>query len=324
MSRDEPKSDSPGGLVAWLQLIRLPNVFTVLADVGAAFLLISGSSQPLPRLVVVLLAGVALYWAGMILNDVFDVERDRRERASRPIASGAISLRAATTAGWILLLLGVILAATAGYLPGGDSTWLPAAVGAALAVMIVLYDGPLKSTPIAPATMGSCRVLSFLLGASPILPITDSFPSIPTYLLGIAFGFGVYVMGITTLARDEALGGNRVNLRVGFGVVLVGLVLLAVAPNLAAGGEGEHWQWPPGERFYFLIGVCALPVVLRGVRLQVSPNGPNLGQTIRVGILSIISLSAAFATLGAGPQWGAAVLFLIVPALFFATRLRVT
>ena len=318
--------ETPGGLSAWLQLVRIPNVFTVLADVGAAFLLVAGGPAPVARFITILLAGVSLYWAGMVLNDVFDVEKDRRERSSRPIVSGAISLATARTAGWSLLVIGVALACIAGFLPAerSPSTWLPAAIAVALAVMIVAYDGPLKATPIAPAAMGSCRVLSFLLGASPVLPLIESVPSIPTYLLGTAFGFGVYVMGITTLARDEALGGKLVNLRVGFLVLLVGVGMLAVAPDLATSKQSADWQWSSGRPFYVLIGVCAVPVALRGIRLQLAPSGPKLGETIRVGLLSIIPLSAAFAALGAGPRWGAAFLAMALPAMVLATRLRVT
>lgn len=320
------QSETPGGVTAWLQLVRLPNVFTVLADIGAAFLLVSGGRAPVARFIIILLAGVALYWAGMVLNDVFDVEKDRRERSSRPIASGAISLAAARAAGWSLLVVGVALASVSGFLPteGSPSSWLPAAIAVALAVMIVAYDGPLKATPIAPAAMGSCRVLSFLLGASPVLPMIESVPSIPTYLLGIAFGFGVYVMGITTLARDEALGGKLVNLRVGFLVLLIGVGMLAVAPDLATSKQSMNWQWSSGRPFYVLIGVCAVPVALRGIRLQLAPSGPKLGETIRVGLLTIIPFSAAFAALGAGPRWGAAFLAMALPAMLLATRLRVT
>ena len=87
-------------LAAWAQLVRLPNVFTVLADVGAAFLLVAHGPQPAGRFVVVLLAGVALYWGGMILNDVFDVQQDIEERPSRPIPAGHIGLGSAQM-GWL-------------------------------------------------------------------------------------------------------------------------------------------------------------------------------------------------------------------------------
>ena len=52
----------------------MPNVFTVIADVSAAFLLVAHGPEPVGRWLCVVAAGIALYWAGMILNDVFDVD----------------------------------------------------------------------------------------------------------------------------------------------------------------------------------------------------------------------------------------------------------
>ena len=54
----------------------------MLADVSAAFLLVHHGPSPVIRFLLILIAGVALYWAGMILNDVFDVEQDRAQRPS--------------------------------------------------------------------------------------------------------------------------------------------------------------------------------------------------------------------------------------------------
>lgn len=309
-----------------MQLVRLPNVFTVLADVSAAFLLVAGGPSPIVRLVLILFSGVAFYWAGMILNDVFDVEKDRAERSSRPLASGAISIRSASIAGWGLLILGCVLAGASGYVPdeARDTTWLPALVGIALAVMIFAYNGPLKSTPLAPAAMGGCRVLSFLLGASPVIMMTDGVLIMPRYLMAIAMGFGVYIMGITTIARDEATGGHRYNLRIGFVVMLVGAVMLAIGPGLANLAERQAWRVVYNGQFLLLIAMIVFPVATRGVRMQRDPQGPQIGNTIRAGIMTIIPLSAAFAFLGAGPVCGLAVFSLMVPAILLATRLRVT
>ncbi|QDV88573.1 prenyltransferase [Stieleria magnilauensis] len=313
-------------LVAWMQLVRLPNVFTVLADVGAAFLLVGGGPLPVARFALVLAAGVALYWAGMILNDVFDLEKDEAERKTRPIASGAISVQAAKSAGWACLILGVLLAAASGYVPSADhaTTWLPAAIALALAGLIVAYDGPLKPTPIAPAAMGGCRVLSFLLGASPLLAMDEGLPVVPRYVLVIAMGFGVYVMGITTVARDEAIGGHRINLRTGFVVMMVGGVTLALAPSFSLAETRVGWAIASTSQFAMLIGLIFLPIALRGLRAQLHPEPAVIGNLIRISILTIIPLSAAFAFLGAGPAWGVAVFALVVPALLLATRLRVT
>lgn len=309
-----------------MQLVRLPNVFTVLADVGAAFLLVAGGADPAGRLALVLVAGVCLYWAGMILNDVFDLEKDKADGKKRPIALGEISSGSAKAVGWGLLLLGVGSAAASGYLPTGDAqvTWLPAVIGVALAGLIVAYDGPLKSTPIAPAAMGGCRVLSFLLGASPVLAMVDGLPVIPRYLMGIAFGFGVYVMGITTMARDEQTGGHLINLRTGFVVMLIGGLLLAFAPGLSTAVERVTWAVIPGAQFVMLIWLIVLPVAIRGFRAQFDPTPAAIGNTIRAGVLTIIPLAASYAFLGAGQFWGLAVFALVVPALLLSMRLQVT
>ena len=309
-------------LLAWAQLVRLPNVFTVIADVSAAFLLVAHGPQPVGRFVCIVLAGIALYWAGMILNDVFDVEKDKQQRASRPIPAGDISLHVATRAGWGLLCVGVILAALSGYLPSQfGSTWLPAATAVMLSVMIVVYDGPLKKTMLAPAAMGSCRVLSFLLGASPCILASQHATLFPKFVLGMAAGFGIYIMGITIMARKETEEGHNPNLIVGFLVILAGLAAIALAPRLSEAGA---WKIRPDWDFAMLIGLIALPVVLRALRVQVEPSPTNIQKAIRAGILSIIPLAAVVALLGAGRTWGIVIFALMVPAILLATRLRVT
>ncbi|MEM6471139.1 MAG: UbiA family prenyltransferase [Planctomycetota bacterium] len=309
-----------------MQLIRLPNVFTVLADVSAAFLLIAGAVSPVNRFALVLTAGVCLYWSGMILNDVFDVEKDRQERSSRPIASGAICIKRARVFGWLLMLIGVASGAASGFLPNasGTVTFVPAATSVALAAMIVAYNGPLKSTPLAPAAMGGCRALSFLLGASPVLSVAIGEPFVPRYIVGISFAMGVYVMGVTLIARDEATGNRKINLRTGFVVLLVGALLLAFAPGLARPQDRATWAIQPGGQFVFLIWLIILPVAVRAFRLQFEPEPQAIGHAVRAGVLTIIPLSAAFAFLGAGQNAGLAVFALLVPTIFLALRLRVT
>lgn len=308
----------------------------MLADVSAAFLLVARGPTPLPRFIAIVIAGVALYWAGMILNDVFDVEQDKAERSKRPLASGAISIGNAKTAGWSLMILGVLVAAASGYLPGGSLadaggdggltypvTWFPAAVALCLAITIVAYNGPLKRTPAAPMAMGGCRVLSFLLGASPLFALTIGEPPFPRYLVGIALAFGVYIMGLTTMARREAVGGSSHHLPIGLIVTTLGCSMLAFAPQLALARD-MGWTVSTTDTFPLIIGMISLPVVVRAVRAVRSPTPANIQMAIRVGILSIIPLAAAYAFLGAGSGWALAIFALVIPSLFLATRLRVT
>jgi hypothetical protein len=311
LTMNEPSRRS--ALISWAQLVRLPNVFTVIADVGAAFLLVAHGPYPIWSLLLVLSSGIALYWAGMILNDVFDIDQDRKERPTRPIAAGDVSLGAANRAGWLLLVIGVSLAFGCGLIPG--------AIAVVLAVMVVAYDGPLKSTPMAPAAMGSCRLLSFLLGASSALAI-DGGNQIPNYVLGIALGFGVYIMGVTTMARHEATGGRSALLASGLVVTIVGIAILAFSPRLGTGAL--QWHTDPQRTFPWMIGLISFPVMVRAVRAVTDPTPLNIQTTIRVGILSIIPLAASFAFLGAGPIWGLAVFALVIPSVVLAARFRVT
>lgn len=326
LSDPSDSSDSPNHttLRHWAQLVRLPNVFTIIADVAAAFLLVAHGPEPVARFVTVIFAGIALYWAGMILNDVFDVERDRANRSERPLAAGKIGLPAARTAGWGLLVLGVILGAASGYVPGGDYpvTWFPAVASVLLAIAILLYNGPLKITPVAPAMMGACRVLSFLLGVSPLFSFVFGEPLIPKYLFGVAVGFGTYVMGLTTMARREAVGGPSTNLPTGLVVTVMGCAMLALAPQLAR--VPVQWQASPTGLFPALIAMIAFPVIVRAFRAVRDPSPAKIQMAIRVGILSIIPLAAAYAFLGAGPIWGLIIFALVVPAMLLAVRLRVT
>ena len=99
---------------SWLQLIRLPNAFTVPGDVVAGWYLAGAAGRP--GLFLLLGSSLSMYWAGLILNDCFDLEKDREERPDRPLPSGRISLAVAWTAGLSLLTLGLVLAALTGHL----------------------------------------------------------------------------------------------------------------------------------------------------------------------------------------------------------------
>src|SRR5437588_3173432 len=101
---------------AYAQLVRLPNVFTALADIALGWLCATATGTPAARWPTFLLlmgASACLYSGGMIWNDFFDIEQDKRERPFRPLPSGRISRRVAGTAGVIALLLGMALACQA-------------------------------------------------------------------------------------------------------------------------------------------------------------------------------------------------------------------
>ena len=109
-------------LQSYLELLRLPNVFTAIADVAMGFFFVQApwafsddgqhialadrplDGGPAGRGIRLALLG------GMVLNDVFDIDLDREEQPYRPLPSGRISLSSARWLGWQLLTLGVMLA----------------------------------------------------------------------------------------------------------------------------------------------------------------------------------------------------------------------
>src|SRR5262245_9706210 len=129
--------------LAALQLVRIPNVFTAMADIFMGFLVAHGSLNPTREFLVLLLASSSIYLAGMALNDWFDFEVDRQERPARPLPSGRIARSHALGLGIFLVSVGIVAAFVAG--PTSRN------VALILIVTVVAYDGWLKSTILGPA-----------------------------------------------------------------------------------------------------------------------------------------------------------------------------
>src|SRR6516165_8850631 len=103
--RGRPMND----LRPFAQLVRLPNLPTAVADIALAALAAGALPGRWPAFVLLVFASCCLYCAGMVWNDYFDLEQDRRERPERPLPSGRVSLRAAVQLGAGLLAAGVLL-----------------------------------------------------------------------------------------------------------------------------------------------------------------------------------------------------------------------
>ena len=126
-------------MLPYLRLFRISNIFTVIADTTAAFLLVHGSLSPAGGWLSLMVASCLIYTAGMILNDVFDLEVDQQQRPERPLPSGAIPVTTAKRLGFGFLGLGVLVATLAGFLltpEGNGLSTLCWAVLLALAVSV--------------------------------------------------------------------------------------------------------------------------------------------------------------------------------------------
>ena len=138
-------------LLPYARLLRISNVFTALAGIAlglcAAIAFRSKHVDELfvERVALLFLASACLYSAGMVWNDYFDIEEDRRDRPYRPLPSGAVSLSRACVLAILLTLIGWVAAVATGSLGGNDPG--PAAYIATLLVAaILIYDRWLKRT----------------------------------------------------------------------------------------------------------------------------------------------------------------------------------
>jgi 4-hydroxybenzoate polyprenyltransferase len=315
---DAAPSSSPSLLLSWLRLFRIPNVFTALADVMMGFALVQRKFEPVPAFVCLLVSSALLYTAGMVLNDVFDVEQDRRERPQRPIPSGRISLATARLVGFGMLILGVIVGAAAGFTAGEQSPlpWRSGAMAVAVAVCVLLYDGVLKRTLVGPVFMGLCRFFNVLLGAS-VASMDEMHPRLATLhftngQLLVAGAIAVYVFGITIFARTEASRSQQAKLTQGMALMGFGIAMLLLVPQYVTPGPfefGEPWYWS------VLLLLLGLSIGRHCVTAIADPHPQRVQMAVKFAILSIITLDAAITLYGGGPYCAVYVFALVVPAM---------
>lgn len=181
---------------AWRRILRLPNLLTVPGDVFAGFLLApAAAGGDWAQLLLAVPAGLLLYAAGLVLNDLFDYAEDLRDRPDRPLPANRISRETAAAAALVFFWIAAFLAAFFDALP----------VALPLILCVILYDVGLKRRPwLGPALMGACRAGNLLLGAA---VATDGLPAAPGPWIGAAV-LGGYVAAVTHLARNETVPGT--------------------------------------------------------------------------------------------------------------------
>ena len=292
-----------------LRLLRLPALFTTFPDVLAGYVIIAqGEVEPV-QLACLLAASACLYLSGMVFNDLFDLEQDRKERPNRPLPAGEIPYEHARILGKLLMLSGIAFASLVS-LPG-------MIIAIALAATIFVYDYQAKRTIFGPFFMGLCRTLNLLLGATAVVDFSawEVHPQ-----LIVAAIIGIYVAGVTVFARSEAVQSGRGPLIFGFSLCLLALFGWGV---IAA-------YWAPASvvriavimllLITFQLSRKAIPAIQSGAPEQVQ-------QTIRIMLLSIAMLEAIVILCHGGPHaipWAIAAALMMVPGQFLSRFIPMT
>ena len=285
----------------YAQLVRLPNVFTALADIALAALAVGAGLDHLLSFVLVALASACLYCGGMVWNDFFDVEQDRRERPFRPIPSGHVSLSGAALFGGCLLIAGVIFAILSAFQHPPGSRTAPIVIAVLLVIAIFGYDGWLKRTGAGPVGMGVCRFFNILLG------LTVAGEPIQKWGYLLAVIVGIYIAGVTWFARTEARL-SRQSALAGAGIIMLAALLLALPlPTVFPSGATS-------PLFPYLLVALGFLVGIPIHNAVVGPTPPHVQTAVKRALLGIVVLDAVLATAVVGTL-GLVILILLVPIL---------
>jgi len=298
------------------QLVRLPNVFTALADICLGALVAGALPGQGLAFVALLLASACLYSGGMVWNDFFDLEQDKKERPFRPLPSGRVTPRAAAALGFGLLAAGLACAATADARPAGFR-WLSTVIAVALILAILLYDRWLKRMWAGPLGMGLCRSLNVVLGLS---AGTEWVGSWGVYL---ALVVGTYIVGVTWFARTEARTSNQHALMAAASVMLAALLLALALPVVGRPSDADA---PSSAGRFALAGLASLlfPYLLVGLGFLVGlpvcraierPDPMRVQSAVKRAIFGLVLLDAVLASALIGTI-GLALVLLLVPALW--------
>jgi hypothetical protein len=304
-------------LLAFAQLLRIPNVFTAFADVAlgacvAAAVLPSMPAEFWLAHLVLALASACLYLAGMVWNDVFDLAEDKKARAFRPLPSGRVGKGTAVVLGTLLFAAGLALAFAAGVLGQAEWNHEPLVFACGIVAGVLIYDGGAKRTPFGPIAMAACRFLNVLFGLSLIPEAALDLE----YRLWLAAVVGLYIVGVTWFARTEEGKSRKRDLALAASVIALSLLLaLLLRAKLHAGtGPTKHLAQLGTVAFpYLLVGFGFL--VGRSVaRAIADPSPKNVQAAVKRCVLGLVALDAVLATMFVGLP-GLLLLLLLPPAL---------
>lgn len=322
----------------YLLLIRVPNLFTVPSNILAGyFATISTANADVDQLLSLIVSSVLLYVSGIVLNDYFDINVDRKERPSRPLASGRITKRSALLLAVISIVAGNILALSV--------SWISFIISGSLTLVIFAYNYRLKRNAISnPLAMGSARFLNVVLGGSPALGLVLTNDLI---LFFVGYCLFLYIAAISLLSRKEVSDTIIFFSRSSWIPIVLSAstIVLIIVSILVVGIYGYF-------RFDFIFNLILFSCVMSGTFLRLcvtlkrltestgeKPYKMNeegvrdidgmgasreIQRTIKTMILSIIILDSIFLSGLVGIYTGLVVLLLVIPPIVLGRRLYVT
>lgn len=292
----------------YLTLIRFPNLFTLPSNVTLGFVQLSTLSKiETWNILVLVIISILLYTVGIVLNDYFDINIDRRDRPNRPLPSGRISTRRA--------LIFILLATGAAIVLSALMSTYTVIITSIILITILAYDYRLKNTIYGCFTVATSRVFNVTLGFSPyILTIVGNYEALVRVIV-ISVCIFVYVSTITYLSKFEVGTSNRnVN-------IFTGLLPISLIPLIA--GLFTIMGFFRLDLFLNLtIFISIIIHTFMSWRRSLEPN--KIGKVVRNLLLSIIVLDSVFMSGTLGFEYGLLIMLMLAPAMLFSKKYYVT
>jgi 4-hydroxybenzoate polyprenyltransferase len=319
-------------LIDWLKLVRVTGLVTILTNITAAVVTAVYASEGLDplwllkriyqggatRVLWLVSASCMLYCAGMLWNDLADVERDRVLHPRRPLPSGRIGLGSAFLVG-VLLSVGALVCAA---LVDAHAFY---AAGVVLS-LIFLYNLATKDIPyLGSLTMAAVRfthaIFALLLLGTDYLKLAVLGQSAPGHgsILAYPIILGCYILGVTLVSELESRKGRRVELVLGgalmFGAILGAGMLLAHARWISHLSQSDSTLRVVGSGLAAVLGAVLFLWVLRMVAKPWlaalrSGRSEQVGPVVGAALGGMLFLDALVAT-SAHPVGGLLILALL-------------
>ena len=301
----------------YIILVRLPNIFTAASNIlSGYFTIVATVSSSFINLHLLYLVGLMtssslLYLAGIVFNDYFDIEIDKKERLTRPLPSGKITKRKALTIAISSMIAANVITLVI--------NWTSFIITVILTTIIIAYDYGLKHNNITgPIIMGLARSINVILGASPALSTLLLSVTSIKMLLFIAISLFLYVVAISILSKKE-VSGKATNLIV---MSVLSIVFVDVAAIAITGLVGI---FQPAVfaflAFFSVVMIITFRPILRGLD-NLAPI--HIRNIIKNMIISIIILDSVFVSGIIGLAYGFATLLLLIPSVLLARKLYLT
>jgi 4-hydroxybenzoate polyprenyltransferase len=286
-------------------------LFTAPSNILAGyFAVIAPSYANVPHLAILMISSVLLYLSGIVFNDYFDVEVDRKERPFRPLASGQVTRQKA-------FIMAAASMVTANFLAFAVST-TSVIISIILSATIMGYDYRLKQTIAGPIAMGTARFLNVFLGASPALLALLFFQNefLMVRIILVSMSVFLYVFAISILSRME-IGATR-SIQT---VITPFLIIFGVTGVILFAGFVRIFQIDLVSSLILFAGAIII-TFKRTIFQDYSSTG--IQKAIKTLVLSIIVLDSIFVSGTAGIYYGLATLLLVIPSIILARKLYVT